>query len=235
MNIQAWPFLVSRNRYLGYQTVVAPGFMVEADITGLLANHVGGEPSDYPQYVELPRTKVGNLAVVYRVVRATDQDVVLRDESGRPILWIEGVVLQNPVKNITFPGDVLKEAHRRVESDYREFWEQINEGPVRRSLPFLLSIDPNQIAKVASALPAAQPVRPGQLSIPATSVDSTMHTEPETNRPLMRPPSWYVAVALSLLFIASLLCGSIMFIKNDQLTSQVRDLQATVQALQTTP
>jgi hypothetical protein len=234
MNIQAWPFLVSRNRYLGYQTVVAPGFMVDANISGLLANQLGSEPSDYPQYVELPKTKVGSLFAVYRVVRASEQGVVYRDESGRPILWIEGVVLQEPAKNITFTGDVLMEAHRRVESDYRQFWEQAKAGPVRRSQPFSVAIDPNQIAMIASTQPTVRSVRPDQSSISGASIGSTVHTESGTGRAIRRPRSWYVAVALSALFIASLLWGSFMFIQNRQLTSQIRDLQATVQAQQTT-
>ncbi len=225
MKVQAWPFLVSRNRYLGYQTVVAPSFMVEADISDLLANYVGGNPSDYPQYLELPKTKVGNVSVVYRVVPATSQGVVFRDESARPILWIEGVVLQASMKNITFSRDVLQEAHHRVEVDYREFWEQTNEGPVRHSQPFLLVIDSNQVASITLE----------HSSIPATPGYSTRDVEPRMEHTTTRPRSWYTAAVLLVLFIVSMVWGIVTSVQNRQLASQVHALQETIQALQKTP
>ena len=43
MSIEAWPFLVSRNRYLDYRTVVAPKFICEAGISNLLARVADGD------------------------------------------------------------------------------------------------------------------------------------------------------------------------------------------------
>jgi hypothetical protein len=228
MNLQVWPFLVSRNRYLGYQTVVAPSFMVEANITGLLAHQVGGEPSDYPQYLELPKTKVGDLSAIYRIVRAADENMVFRDESGRPILWIEGVVLRELAQHITFSDDVLQEAHRRVESEYQQFWKQTSEGPVRRSTPFSIDIDSNHIAS-----PKGQLSWPGNSPMSATSTEVIAPQELSTEPPLARSWLWYMAITLSVLLIASLLLSGFLFTRNRQLRSQVQDLQATIQALQT--
>jgi hypothetical protein len=228
MNLQVWPFLVSRNRYLGYQTVVAPSFMVEANITGLLAHQVGGEPSDYPQYLELPKTKVGDLSAIYRIVRAADENMVFRDESGRPILWIEGVVLRELAQHIAFSDDVLQEAHRRVESEYQQFWKQTSEGPVRRSTPFSIDIDSNHIAS-----PKDQLSWPGNSPTSATSTEAIAPQELSTEPPLARSWLWYMAITLSVLLIASLLLSGFLFMRNRQLRSQVQDLQATIQALQT--
>lgn len=225
MNIQAWPFLVSRNRYLGYQTVVAPSFMAEANMSSLLAHYVGSAPNDSPQYQELPKTKSGHLSVVYWVVTANDQDGVLRDEFGRPILWIEGVVLQDPVENITFSRDVLQEAHNRVVEDYKQFWEQTNDGPVRQSRPFVVTIDSSQHARIASE---HSPTSVMQMA-------STTGVEPEITRVSMRNRSWYAAAVLLVLCIMSILWGVITSVQNRQLASQIHELEETIQALQQTP
>jgi hypothetical protein len=41
--IQAWRFLVSRNQFLDYRTVVAPDFMCQANIASLLAKAAEGD------------------------------------------------------------------------------------------------------------------------------------------------------------------------------------------------
>ena len=97
--IQAWPFLVSRNQFLDYRTVVAPDFLCEAKIAGLLAKVAEGDP-DNIYYREIVASKVGDLTIVYRVVEALAKDVgnenegILKDSFGREIYLIEGFVLK---------------------------------------------------------------------------------------------------------------------------------------------
>ena len=123
MGIRAWPFLVSRNKSLGYQTIVAPDFMVDAKMAGLLAKEAGGSLTKSPRYCELRKTKVGTITLAYRVIRATDGDKVFRDDVGRPILWIEGVVLKDLRNKTIITDQTLQEAHHRVIDTYQEFWE----------------------------------------------------------------------------------------------------------------
>jgi hypothetical protein len=122
MGVSAWPFLISRNRQLDYQVLVAPGFLVDAGIAGLLATRVGGDPTESPQYLELSRTKVGRIALFYRIIIATKGERVLRDAASRPIVWIEGLVMRGSQKEHPVSVRDLEEAHKRVEGVYWRFW-----------------------------------------------------------------------------------------------------------------
>ena len=43
IEIQAWRFLVSRNQFLDYRTVVAPDFMCQVNIASVLAKAAEGD------------------------------------------------------------------------------------------------------------------------------------------------------------------------------------------------
>lgn len=146
MTIKAWPFLVGRNRNLGYQTIVSPSFLSERGMSMLLAEAAGGDDSGSNEalYREISGSSVGDISLVFRVVKATPQDYrlgkgeILRDSSGRPIRLIEGFVMQghHPMINVT--QEDLQTAHELVKEAYHVFWQADNAFKVSPSLPFNL-------------------------------------------------------------------------------------------------
>ncbi|MEZ4865989.1 MAG: hypothetical protein R3C14_32035 [Caldilineaceae bacterium] len=140
MNQSAWPFLVSRNRLLGYRTVVAPDFMVTAEMAGLLANEVEGNITPTPVCHVLATTQAGTLTLFYRVRNATLIDPSLRDEAGRPILWIEGVVFKGDHHDSQVTNEDLERVHGQLQEGYRRFWGQNSANyPVEPSSALVLA------------------------------------------------------------------------------------------------
>ncbi|WP_449420949.1 WD40 repeat domain-containing protein [Phormidium nigroviride] len=129
-NITAWSFLVSRNQSLDYRTVVAPKFMYDAGIAGLLARVTEGDLTEKGTalYREIHNSKAGDITLIFRIVEARAEDIgtgngVLKDLFGREISLIEGIAFQGQESNIVMTANHLEEAHKRIIGDYRKFWE----------------------------------------------------------------------------------------------------------------
>lgn len=153
--IQAWPFLVSRNKTVDYRTVVAPDFMIDARAAGLLANKTSGDLSERPRN-KLIDTSLGLLTLAYRVVPATEQGMAYLDEYGRPILWIEGVVLKGDFSGHAIPLETLQKIHTNLVRDYQEFWN-IAHPIVKRSSAMDLSLENSNIMSDDSSSHRSEP------------------------------------------------------------------------------
>lgn len=138
--LQAWPFLVSRNKTIDYRTVVAPDFMVDTKTAGLIANKVSSDLTKEPRY-KLIDAPLGLLTLVYRVIPATDQDEPRLDDFGRPILWIEGLVLKGDFTDYAIPSEIFQVVHIGLEKDYQEFWSSTTSSVVKRSGMIDLSLE----------------------------------------------------------------------------------------------
>ena len=134
-NLKSWCFLVSRNQYLDYRTVVAPNFICEAGIGNILARVTEGDITEQGTafYREIPYSKAAEFTIIYRIIEATaentgiDGNGCLKDSVGREISLIEGLVFQGLLKDkdIVVTEQNLEAAHQQVISYYREFWEAI--------------------------------------------------------------------------------------------------------------
>jgi len=133
MNTRVWPFLVGRNRTLGYQVIVSPRFLAENDHSRLLAYAAGGNDSTPGNATirEVLGSEIGTITVIFRVVRAQAQEYdiegndVLEDEGGRPIRLMEGVVVQGgieQIKNIVLTQEDFQIVHEQVKKAYQVFW-----------------------------------------------------------------------------------------------------------------
>lgn len=151
MTIQAWPFLVGRNKNLDYQTIVSPQFLTERGLSILLAEAAGGDENgpDEAYYREIHSSEVGDLSLIFRVIRAkaADYDLggseILRDKVGRPIRLIEGFVVQGgarKMKEEVIMPDTFEVAHNMVKGAYRKFWHEEDSFVERSSLPFRLPV-----------------------------------------------------------------------------------------------
>ena len=132
-NLKSWCFLVSRNQYLDYRTVVAPNFICEAGIGNILARATEGGITEQGTafYREIPYSKASEFTIIYRIIEATaentgiDGNGCLKDSVGREISLIEGLVFQGLLPDIVVNEQNLEAAHQQVISYYREFWEAI--------------------------------------------------------------------------------------------------------------
>lgn len=131
---QAWPFLISRNQSVDYKTVVAPDFISQAKIRGLLVkvteDNLAEDGEASIRWIQ--GSQAGDFTVVFRVSLAIKKDIgeiendVLRDPFGREIYVIEGLVfretpdeLQERIKQIH-----LDLAHKELKEKYKEFWNE---------------------------------------------------------------------------------------------------------------
>jgi WD40 repeat protein len=132
--IQAWRFLVSRNQFLDYRTVVAPDFMCQANIASLLAKVAEGDHTndDSVYYREIHGSKAGDLTIIYQVIEAQARDVdpeidgALKDSFGREIYFLEGIVVKGIKSSISVTFENLELNHQQLINDYREFWEWVS-------------------------------------------------------------------------------------------------------------
>jgi len=131
--IEAWRFLVSRNQFLDYRTVVAPDFMCEANTASLLAKTAEGDliNGDNAYYREIYDSKVGDLTIIYRVSEAQSKYInaeiegILKDSFGREIYFIEGIVVKGIQTLLPITIENLGLNHNRLVDDYRDFWEWV--------------------------------------------------------------------------------------------------------------
>ena len=156
MNLKAWPFLVSRNTYLDYRTVVAPDFMCKAKISNLLARVVEGDLTEQNQAIirQVVNSKAGDFTIVFQVVTAKERDIdtegndkVLKDQFGREIYLFEGIVIQG-IGEVELFTKYLEIAHEKSMKSYRKFWKLIEASPAIPSQNFPTDIiDTSQLLK----------------------------------------------------------------------------------------
>lgn len=143
-NIKAWRFLVGRNQYLDYRTVVAPSFMCEAGASSILAKVAEGDLTEkgFAIYREIYNSKAGNFTLVFRVIEATAEDTqiagngVLKDSFGRDIYLIEGIVLKGIMPGVVVTQKNLEDNHKHLAKYYREFWNYTTPNSTLRSESF---------------------------------------------------------------------------------------------------
>ena len=152
MSITVWLFLVSRNPYLDYRTVVAPDFICEAKSGNLLARVTTGDLTDPGKGFirQIFGSKVGDFTVIYRILKATQKDLnsqegdkILKDQFGREILLIEGVVIREikSKENVLISQKNIEEIHQKLTEAYTEFWEHRDPHPAIPSHKLSLSMD----------------------------------------------------------------------------------------------
>lgn len=155
-NIDAWPFLVSCNKYLEYRTIVAPSFMCEARTSSILAKAAEGDLTEpgTALYREIHNSKVGNLTLVFRVVEATasatgiEGNGVLKDSFGREIYLIEGVLLRELMSDFVVTHEEFEVVHKQLVNYYREFWDCTTPNPAIPSESFTLPTGSNLNAQL---------------------------------------------------------------------------------------
>lgn len=172
--IQVWRFLVSRNQYLDYRTVVAPDFMCQANIASLLAKTAEGDPTndDCAYYREIHGSKVGDLTIIYRVSEAqsryinTETEGVLKDSFGREIYFIEGVVVKGIQASLSITMENLEFNHPQLVDNYCNFWEWVSPQSAIASEVIVLELagNPLQYRQVSEYVINPSPLKSEKLT-----------------------------------------------------------------------
>lgn len=158
MSIEIWPFLVSRNTYLDYRTVVAPDFICDAKIANLLAVVAEGDLTKPNEVIirEIVSSKVDDFTIVFQVGIAKEKDIdpegsnkELVDQFGRKIYLFKGVVIKGIGENYLYVSD--KDIERGYEQSivaYREFWNWNDIKPSRVTKSSKFDIETNTSSQV---------------------------------------------------------------------------------------
>lgn len=152
MIVEAWHFLVSRNRHLDYRTVVAPDFICQSKISNLLARVAEGDLTESKRGFirQITGSKAGDFTIVFRVIKATEkclnserENEILKDPFGREIYLIEGVVIKGirSKKDCFIADKDIEESHNFLMEAYRQFWEYSEPNSAISSHRFSLSMD----------------------------------------------------------------------------------------------
>ena len=145
MNKLAWPFLVSRNLYLDYRTIIAPDFISKNKISNLLARATDGDLTAQNTAIlrEIIGSEIGDFSVIFRIIKATKLDIkqgnieeILKDTFGREIYFIEGLVIQDKLNDAQLNTDIFGQVHEKVVAGYSQFWEDIEPCPAIPSQSF---------------------------------------------------------------------------------------------------
>lgn len=124
-NLETWPFLITRNKQLGYRPVVAPDFLVQTKSTFILSDAAGGDNTDpdYAIYRQIHSTDTGDLTIVFRVTDAVHNKELLCDTFGRRISWIAGLVFKGRVEELKVTKIQIEKVQDSVLEAFAQFWQ----------------------------------------------------------------------------------------------------------------
>src|SRR4051794_4250766 len=141
--MEAWPFLVSRNKSLDYQAVVAPPFMVEGRIAHVLDIVTSGNTVQKNEaiYREVHNTRLGDRTIIFHVLQAAEGKKILTDGFGRQIDFIEGLVYKGYKEGIIVTRQDFELIHNQIEEPFRNFWKEATRTQIRVSSQIILQDD----------------------------------------------------------------------------------------------
>jgi hypothetical protein len=145
---RGWPFLVARGRHRGYRTVLAPDFLAERNLQGVLSDSATGDGLELgrARTAEVDAPAVGPMTLCFRTERVSAADVnghlpgedaIATDEHGRPLEILYGVVARGRLSGPVHDGD-LGAARSQALRSYRRFLEQEDAFDVDASPAFAL-------------------------------------------------------------------------------------------------
>lgn len=170
--VKVAPFLVSSSQQRDFTTIVAPDYICDANISDLLRKAVSryNQPTESGKaiLIEIFDSEVGTIYVVFRTVWALGEYIgnqgneLLRDPV-RPIPFIEGFVLKEPIASDVVASVNFEIAHQQVVNYYQAFWR--SPQPTQRSESFDLQTDndvSSNLALVKTQFPASGKVSRGK-------------------------------------------------------------------------
>lgn len=167
MSVEVWPFLVSRNPYLDYRTIVAPDFICAAGISNLLSRAADGELTEpgHAIFRRIEGSDVEDFTIVFRVIQASENYInpeggenLLKDSFGREIYLLEGLVIKG-INQFLITNEDLEAVHTEVRASYQKFWDCIDVPPVESSSHFYLKTNESNESSSFLNLEEVQPLK----------------------------------------------------------------------------
>jgi hypothetical protein len=185
---RGWPFLVARGRQRGYRTVLAPDFLAERDLQGVLSDSATGDGLQPGQarVAEVDAPAVGPITLCFRIEQVSAADVnghvpgegaIATDEHGRPLEILYGVVARGRLSGPVHDGD-LGAARSRALRSYRRFLEREDAFDVDASPAFAL----RGVTAMAPSAPT-----PAQRTTSASRAPAPARTQTPTRTPTPTP------------------------------------------------
>jgi WD40 repeat protein len=186
MNIETWPFLISRNQYLDYRTITAPEFICNDSSANILSKSADAEliVGENIAYREIRNYRRGEMTLIYRVLKATKKDIgsddseeVLRDSQGREISLIEGVIVMGFPLDVKLPANFFETVHEQSIKAYQNFWKCST--PPSASPTKVLSVQKSSADKSLSLKEVTPYTAQGSLSLSVVQKQTwhCLHTE----------------------------------------------------------
>ena len=217
MSIEIWPFLVSRNTYLDYRTVVAPDFICETKISNLLARVVEGELTRAGQAIirQVVNSKAGDFTIAFRVIKATEKDInatgennILKDQFGREIYIFEGIVTKGIRSDFILSERNFQEVHEQLIPSYRKFWDFVAPSPAMPSSSLVFKMESVNNPLVLDRLETFE-VR-SKIPIPPPEPVE----QPSQPKPSKPPLKFLVPLVIIILLAIGLFLQKVLFGKN---------------------
>jgi hypothetical protein len=167
---------VARGRRRGYRTVLAPDFLTERDLHGVLSESSSGDDlaASRTRTIELVPDGVGAITVSYKTEQLSATDLnggsaagnaPPTDEHGRPLEILYGVVARGRLSG-PVDGDDWEAARAEALRSYRRFLDEEDGFSVAASRSFALhdvvTAEPLQVDKDAALRAAPDNGRPAQ-------------------------------------------------------------------------
>jgi hypothetical protein len=118
-----WPFLVGRGRRKGYQTLLAPGFLIEQDMHETLAEATPSVPVGVLGRARVSCPGVGPLTLAYTTEGIATGRIdsgngvgEWTDEHGRPLEMLYGVVAHEPLSDTLAVNDLQRAREDALEA-----------------------------------------------------------------------------------------------------------------------
>jgi hypothetical protein len=188
VSAEAWPYAVTRGQLTGYQAILVPGFLADAELTFVL-EYASRQETDEPGTATV-REVLGaaqTLSLAYRVSEVRGDryglggEEVLEDLNGRPIRVFEGLVLRLPAPEVVSLGLTTRDLDavtRLAAPPFRTLWKAETR----------IEAEPSAPRRVGKADPAAWPLNM-QIARPYVIPDSVSKPPwPEDHEPGPPPP-----------------------------------------------
>jgi len=146
---EGWSFLVAPGLRTGYRTILAPDFLVDRGLDGLLAARVAAAPDEGAQrVVKVDVADIGRLTVAVMTERPSlreldvdpESDELATDEHGRPLRMLFGVVVRDRTRRAVRDGD-MQRARGDALVSYRRFLAAEDGFETDRSIPVRLNLN----------------------------------------------------------------------------------------------
>jgi len=152
MKVRVWPFLVGKNKQLGYRPVVVPDILHAARIPGRVDEFRSNQLIETPLCKVIQTQELGPLTAIYRVAYLKDAGQMYVDLQNRPILWTEGVIFKGIYPDMELPVGAFKSIQQQLDQQANKFYLDGGNAKIINSRALEIDYSEEQISKIKESL-----------------------------------------------------------------------------------